>query len=545
MKKLFILTIVLLSFTSLFVHAQVTFNDIAPILYNNCTKCHRPGEIGPFSLISYTDALSNAQAIKAQVTSKQMPPWQADRNYRSFVGERVLSQNDIDLIAQWVDGGAVQGNPNLAPPLSVFPTGSQLGVPDLTLSMTQSFVITPPNGEDQYRTFVLPTGLIADKNLGAIEVRPGNGSVVHHVLLSQDTTGTGRQNDQNDPGYGYDDVSLNNFTTNEGLGVWTPGTTPLRYPNGIGKKLFKASDILMQIHYPYYASGDSDKTSINLFFQTTPVSRYEQGVLLFYSEVVGNSNYPDALGKPSCKQGSITYPPVPGTTFSCFNLPPNMVTTIVAKKKINYDFSVMSVFPHQHKLGQKILAYAISPAGDTIPICKIDDWKFNWQDVYRLKNFVKVPKNSTLYAIQTYDNRASNPNNPNSPPRTVVWTENTTDEMNFTTFFGIPYQAGDELLSTTAAEQELEQAFEANLGQNVPNPASEYTSVPFYLPRNSNITLDVYDLTGRIVQNLYQNNTLQRGEHTAYLNLTNLPSGIYVYRLHGDGIDLAKRLVVK
>jgi hypothetical protein len=575
MNRLLLTGLLVLCFSSAFAQGStVTYNDVAPILYKNCSGCHRPGEIGPFSLLSYNDAVANAQGIKNQVVSRMMPPWQTDPNYRKFIGERILPQNEIDLIAQWVDDGAVEGDPSLAPPVPVFPTGSQLGIPDLTLSMSQHYVVAPTsNGQDVYRTFVLPTGLTQDVDLDAIEVRPGNASIVHHVLLNQDISGDGRSKDAQDPGYGFDDVSFNSFNNTDGLGVWTPGTFPLRYPNGIGKKLQKNSDILMQIHYPLYGAGDSDLTQINLFYKQTPVVRYEKGYLLDYSKVVGNSTYPDAQGKPSCIDPSATLVggvrrPIPGGELirafvpgginltdaqleaisagtSCFVLPANAKTTIIAKSQIFEDFSVMGVFPHQHLLGESVTAFAIAPNGDTINICKIDNWDFRWQDVYRLKNFVKVPNNSTLYAIHTYDNTVNNPNNPSSPPIPVYWTENTEDEMNFTTFFGVSYQPGDELLSTTSIESQLTNAQAAMLDQNKPNPAEGITAIPFYLPNTANLSLDVIDLTGRVVKSIYRESQLVAGQHNASVNVADLPAGIYVYRLHGAGVDLSKRLVVK
>lgn len=572
MNRLLLTCLLLLCFGSAFAQGNtVTYNDVAPILYKNCSGCHRPGEIGPFSLMSYNDAVAKAQVIKNQVNSRLMPPWQSDPSYSRFVGERILAQNEIDLISQWVDDGAVEGDPNLAPPLPVFPSGSQLGIPDLTIGMTQHFVVNPPTGgQDVYRTFVMPTGLTTNRDLDALEVRPGNPRIVHHVLLNQDTTGSGRQKDAADPGYGYDDVSFNSFNNTDGLGVFTPGASPNRYPVGIGKRIYKNADILMQIHYPQYAAGDSDLTQLNFFFKQTPVVRYEKGYLLDFNAVVGNSNYPNAQGKPSCNDASVpggVRRPLPGAELiatqipgginlppnvlqqiastSCFILPPNQVTTIVAKSTCNEDFSVMGIFPHQHLLGQSVEAFAISPTGDTIKICKINRWDFRWQDVYRLKNFVKVPKNSTFYAIHTYDNQASNPNNPSSPPQTVYWTENTTDEMNFSTFFGVPYQPGDEILSTTAIENQLTNAQAAILQQNKPNPAEGYTSIPFYLPNTARLNLDIIDLTGRVVKSVYHDSQMVAGEHSAYVNVSELPSGIYVYRLYGAGVDLSKRLVVK
>jgi len=154
--------------------SQVTFTkDIAPIIYNNCTKCHRPNEIGPFSMTNYDEIKPWAPMLKYVTSIRYMPPWKADPEYSRFQGERILSQEQIDLIAEWADNNAPYGNASEEPSLPDFPTGSQIGIPDLVLSMSEAFEHQGGN-EDEYRVFVLPTGLTEDKQVATVELRPGN-----------------------------------------------------------------------------------------------------------------------------------------------------------------------------------------------------------------------------------------------------------------------------------------------------------------------------------------------------------------------------------
>lgn len=143
---------------------QVNFSEhVAPIIYENCTSCHRPGEIGPFSLTNYEQVAAWGATIRYVTEIQYMPPWKPDRTYSKFVREKGLTADEIKLISDWVDAGAPQGDPALEPPLPNFPSGSQLGTPDLVLEMSEDYFIKG-NNQDDYRVFVLSTGLTEDKN---------------------------------------------------------------------------------------------------------------------------------------------------------------------------------------------------------------------------------------------------------------------------------------------------------------------------------------------------------------------------------------------
>ena len=184
-------------------NGQVNFSEhIAPIIYNNCTSCHRQGEVGPMQFTNYEEVATWGTMIKYVTEIKYMPPWKPNLEYSHFVGERGLTDAEIQLIADWVAAGTPQGNPGLEPPLPNFPSGSQLGTPDLVLEMSEDYFIEG-NNEDDYRVFVLSTGLTEDKEIAAIEFRPGNRRAVHHALIAYDLDGEAAALDAQSSEYGY------------------------------------------------------------------------------------------------------------------------------------------------------------------------------------------------------------------------------------------------------------------------------------------------------------------------------------------------------
>ena len=505
--------------------AQVTFSEhIAPIIYNNCTSCHRPGEVGPMNFTNYQEVADWASTIQYVTEIRYMPPWKPDRNYSNFVGERGLTEEEIQLIADWVDAGVPQGNSDLEPPLPNFPTGSQLGTPDLVLEMAEDYFIEG-NNQDDYRVFVLPTGLTEDKEIAAVEFRPGNGRAVHHVIMGFETKGKAAALDAESEEYGYE--SFGSFgVPDDGMFVaYTPGIESIKYPQGMGKVLTAGADFLIQVHYAPLPTDETDRSHLNIFFKepNDPVTRPVQLTRIW----------------PFALDGG----------WSSFVIPPNEVKPFHGTKTFTEDISLLSIYPHCHYLGKDWEIFAVTPSNDTINIIKIDEWDFNWQGAYVFDRMKKIPANATIHFNATYDNTLNNPYNPSNPLQTVSWGETTTDEMFIVGLNWVPYQAGDE--DIIIGEDNITTGIEAvvsNSGMYLyspfPNPTSDVVTLNYYLDKRQNISIELFDTKGTLVNTVLSQAVHQPGNHKLEFNVGELPDGAYTIRLSTAETALAKTLVV-
>lgn len=393
--------------------------DVAPIIYQECTSCHRMGEIGPMPFTTYDEVAAYGEFIAYVTSIGYMPPWSPDPDYSHFVGEKVLSPAEIQTLADWVEAGKPEGNPDNNPGLPDFPQGSQIGVPDAVLSMPEPY-LHEGDMTDQYQVFVLPTDFGEDVSIRALEVQTGNGNVAHHAILGLDISGTADQLDAADPEPGYESFGGFGFSAESSFfGAWVPGALPVDYPAGIGRVIPEGADLLMQMHYGPSAVDESDLSTVNVFFSEEPIER----------EVITAIMGPQNL-------------PVP------FVLPPDEVSAFHGTMPVLTDVSLLNIFPHCHLIGASWKVYATSPNGlDTIPLISIPEWDFNWQGFFTFPYLTKVPGGYTLHAEATYDNTSANPFNPNDPPQWVYFGEGTEDEMFFVFIDVVVYEEGDELIA--------------------------------------------------------------------------------------------------
>ncbi len=371
--------------------------DVAPIVQQNCVGCHRTGQIAPFHLTDYEHASAFAKEIRRAVSEKRMPPWKPTDGV-PFLNERRLTDAQIDTIVKWADGGAPLGDASVEPPMPKFNDDWTLGPPDLVLEMEEEFSLAATGPTDEYRHFVCHTDLPEDVWIQATEIRPGNPRIVHHVLAYVDTTGTARKLDAaaEGPGYPGEGTSPGFFPTGE-MGGWAPGDMPYVLPDGVGRKLKKGADVVLQIHYNRCGTPQKDRTRLGLYFSKKPVKQQ-----IRWAELVNASfEIPAGAERHEVKAG---------WSFS------KAVTIFV-------------VSPHQHLLGKSAKMVAQFPDGKQQTLIEIADWEFKWQDAYMLKEPLKLPGGSRLLYTATYDNSEKNPLNPNRPPKPVTWGEKTTDEM--------------------------------------------------------------------------------------------------------------------
>jgi peroxiredoxin/mono/diheme cytochrome c family protein len=387
----------------------VTYHrDVLPILQAHCQECHRPGEVAPFALTTYRQAVNWADDLKEYTQSRKMPPWKAVDGLPMH-GERRMTDGEIATLAAWVDGGMVEGDPATAPPPRRFPDGWRLGEPDLVLTMGDDFTLGA-SGTDLYRCFVLPTHLADDHDVIAVEVRPGNRRVVHHAVLFVDTTGRARQleadnrgknqgKDDDGPGYSVPMAAsfLPGFLPDGGMGGWTPGTTIRPLSDGAACRLPRGADVVMQLHYHRDGRTEKDRTSVGLYFATGAPRRPVQGM-----SVPAQFLYIPAGADRYRVSGSVT---------------------------LREDCRLHAISPHMHLLGREIKVTMTPPGGQPRTLVAVKDWDFNWQDVYFFKEAVEASAGTRFDVEAIYDNSAANPNNPNSPPKTVMFGLQSTDEM--------------------------------------------------------------------------------------------------------------------
>ena len=386
----------LLAFIALSAFAAPTFNkDIAPILYQNCSTCHRPGEVAPFPLLTYRDAAKRASLIATVTQKRYMPPWKPEPGYGNFDHVRRLTDEQIARIQEWAAAGAPEGDAADKPEVPTFASGWQAGEPDQVLKMSAPYAIAA-DGPDQFRCFVLPMNLTKESYISGAEFRPGDPKVVHHALIFLDSTGTSRKLAAASGGSGYPCFGGVGFAGAGLLMGWAPGYTPLPAEPALSQAVQPGAAVVIQIHYHPSGKPEEDQSSIGLKFSGPPTKgRALLLVMNRYLDIpAGESHY--------VVKGSITVP---------------------------QDAELWGITPHAHYLATDMKINAHLPDGSVIPLIWIKDWDFNWQGQYRYKEPIKLPKGTKIELEYVYDNSAGNPHNPSSPPVRVRFGEQTKDEM--------------------------------------------------------------------------------------------------------------------
>jgi len=249
----------------------VTFNkQIAPIIFNNCSSCHRPGEAAPFSLLSYKDVVPKARLIAAVTSSRQMPPWKAEPASYPYRDERRLTDSQIAMIRDWVKQGMPEGKTEDRPEPPKFSSGWMLGEPDLVVEMPAGYHV-PADGPDIYRNIVIPLGLKEDKWVTAIDMRPSARSVVHHVLYFGDPEGKIHERPQEGAEPGFSGMRAGGATVP--LGGWAVGAQPHFFPDDLALEVAKGSDLVIQYHFHPTGKAEIEKSTVALYFAKTPPER--------------------------------------------------------------------------------------------------------------------------------------------------------------------------------------------------------------------------------------------------------------------------------
>jgi peroxiredoxin len=360
-------------------NAAVTYSkQVARILRDRCVACHRDGEIAPFSLDTYHQAAGWAGMIDEVVQAGRMPPWHASPDYGSFANAARLSDDEKRTIAAWVAAGSPEGDPHDLPEPAKYFEGWRIPAPDLVIPLPEVVKI-PAEGTMPYKNFMVDPKLEHDVWVRASQVRPGNRSVVHHLVVFVLPPGS-------------DDESKIDF-----LAGYAPGMPPRILPEGVARLVPVGSRLKFQVHYTPRGIPQTDRSEIGLVFAD-----------------------PKAIRKEMAAVAAINMDlriPAGAADFAA-----------EADHRFDQDTIVYSLLPHMHLRGKSFRFEAVYPDRRREVLLDVPRYEFDWQNVYVLSQPKRMPEGTVLRCLARYDNSADNPSNPD-PGRPVTWGEQTRDEM--------------------------------------------------------------------------------------------------------------------
>jgi len=409
--------------TVLLAQANVTptfSKDVAPILYRNCVTCHRPGEIAPMSLLTYEQSRPYARSIRERVQLGTMPPWHAEATPGTFVNERRLTAAEKEILAQWANNGAPQGDPKDMPPVPMFTEGWAIGKPDAVVTMAEPYNV-PATGTIDYQYFAVPTNFAEDKWIQGLEIRPGVRSVVHHVLVFASEPGAAASPQPFIPANAgprgpvaqqvgpavvaavRDRLQNANSARGPLIATTAPGTNAMVFQSGEALRIRAGSVLTLQVHYTATGKPEKDRSSVGFIFAKEPPKKE-----------VRNSSFINV---------QLVIPPGADNQ------------RVDSQIEFTQDAHIVALFPHTHLRGKSWEYRLTYPDGREEVVLAVPRYDFNWQTYYEFAKAIAVPKGSRLVAIAHYDNSANNKANPN-PGVEVRWGDQTWQEMQYS---GITY----------------------------------------------------------------------------------------------------------
>ena len=396
--------------------------DVAPILYRNCTGCHRPGDIAPMSLLDYKSARPWAKSIREAVLTRKMPPWFADPAFGHFANDARLPAQDLETIRAWVDGGAVEGNPKDLPSQPVFTEGWKLGPPDIVIDIGQDFEV--PAGNDVYQYFTVPTNFTEGKWIRAAQILPGNRRVVHHVHVSvvPEENNVGVKATAFQPQVGnfwevHDGLSrlrldapvVDDACASEPPGLpnlsgfeegsftaMLPGKPPDVFGDRTAKWIPAGAKLRFQVHYAKVDKPERDRTRVGFYLASGPPERPMRRLDL-------RNRY--------------------------FLIPAGAADHAVKRcYEFEADKLLVSITPHMHYRGKDARYELVRPDGRRETLLFVPNYSFNWQLLYRFREPVFVEKGTRMVVTFHYDNSANHAGNPD-PQQVIRWGDRSEDEM--------------------------------------------------------------------------------------------------------------------
>jgi hypothetical protein len=401
--------------------ATPTFQkDVLPILQNHCQGCHRPGEIAPMPLLTYTDARPWAKAMKTAVVTEKMPPWFADPNFGHFANDRRLSPAEIATLSSWADGGAPEGDKKDAPPAKTFQDGWNIK-PDMIIEMPTDFHVKA-TGTINYQNILVKASFPEDTWVVAAEMRPGNAKVVHHmraIVRPPGSTWLAKAI----PGEAYEEGSEAMGGAKDGtdlLGKYNPGLGAQSFDvDGAAKFVPKGSDIVFNIHYTSVGTPQTDRSKVGLVFAKTPPK----------------NRFWMSPGNPAA--------------FNLVIPAGDSNAEVVSEVTVGVDDAkLVYIQPHMHLRGKDYEVRVTYPSGEKETVFK-GKWNFDWQVGYQLAKPMRLPKGTRILTIAHYDNSANNKYNPD-PTKDILWGDQNWDEMQ-SGFFGLVFDAKTDPAKVFAA----------------------------------------------------------------------------------------------
>ena len=375
----------------------VTYDDVAPLLAENCVRCHRPGGLAPFSLTTWEEARARGERIVEMTAARRMPPWLPARGYGAspFAGAPRLTDADVETLRRWVAGGAPAGRARGAPPPPPADVEWPLGDPDLIVPMAGPYTVAAGGGVE-YRNFALPVDLPAPRWVRAVDVRPDRGAqAVQRVRLTLDDTGAGRrlQEEQDAPGYPAGGPDPGRFPPGDFL-VRSGGRRAAPVAADTAWRLDPGTDLLLQLGLRARERPVEVQASVGLYFSGRPPAAPGVGIVL---------DAP-ALDVPAGEPAHV----------------------VEDRYLVPVPVDVAGVHAYLHRLGKAVEVTAELPDGSTRGLLRIDDWRFDWQDGYRYTEPVRLPAGALLRARFRFDNSEANPRNRSNPPARVRYTPDDT-----------------------------------------------------------------------------------------------------------------------
>ena len=415
--------------------ADPTFaTDVAPIFYKNCTTCHRPGGMGPFTLLEYDTAKTKLDEMYDAVKGGVMPPWHAEGAHGVFRNDRRLSDTEKETILRWISTGAKPGDLKKLPPKPEYTTTWTLGTPDAVVSMPDEFTI-PASGKIEYQYFEVSTNFTEDKWVQSIEIKPGARPVVHHVLVFARVPAPAnaapaaapptppvagatpaprptplfiRPREQALPPDPPRADSLHAPPRQLGtlIGTETPGNVAMEFPKGTALRIRAGTILTFQMHYTASGHQMNDRTSVGFHF-----AKEMPDEEIFASQFLN---------------GSLTLPAGAKDV------------AVPAELGIGQPVRIWGMMPHTHLRGTRWKYTLEKPDSTSEVILDVPHYDFNWQTYYMFAKPLEVAPGSKIKSVAWYDNSASNKHNPD-PTINVKWGDQTWEEMQYTGFlYSVP-----------------------------------------------------------------------------------------------------------